>query len=186
MAIEWLLEAARDQLRTNLVSLVPGATAAAAKSYIDVQPDGHPPANMGEWYVALDELGATGAGQEQEYLEERYQIGVWITWRTARYAPDRYIDFLKDASRGLRPFTRAVIEYLHGKEAVRTAANTLGGLPDAAIGDAFQQPLWFLGQGKITGKSSDWIGRADGEDTFAVRQLRFAGGLRIQAHDVMG
>lgn len=156
------------------------------KSYVDVQPDGHPPHSMAEWYVALDEIGVNTPGLEQEYLEEVYTIGAWITKRTGRNAPDRYLEVLKQDNYGLLAIERQVIVLLHNQQDVRAAANTLGGLPDnTGPGDSILQPLWYLGRGKLSFRGSDWLG-ADGDESFVVRQLRFGGGKRIQAIDVMG
>lgn len=182
MSIEYLLEAARNQLRSNLT--LPGGASKAA-NYIDIQPDGHPPASMGEWYVSLDEIGVNTPGIEQEYLQEVFSIAIWITKRTGKHAPDRRYSLYSEAVNGLRAIERQCIKFLHNVHAVRIAANTLGSLPGASTGDSFIQPLWYAGRGKTIYAGPEWVGKGEGDsDTFAVRQLRFVGGLRIQAPDV--
>lgn len=185
MSIEYLLLAARNELRTQMASSAPGS--ANINSYIGIQPEGHPPANCGEFYIALDEESVQST--EKTSLREVYSISVYITKRTGKYSADHWDAIYTDATNGLRALERKVIQYIHGSHTIRIAANTLGGFPASGTGDIFQQPLWYLGRPKtrfVGGPAAgEWDGSGSDGGAYAIRMLRFSGAVRVQARDVM-
>lgn len=174
MSMEVLLEATRDYLRT---------TASLSNERCDIQPGGRPPARMGETYVSIDEGPIQST--EKSSLREIYTVRVWITKRTGKYPADRRSNVYLDNIAGLGKLERLVIRTIHGAQALRVAANTLGGFPHANAGDIFQQPLWYTGRGPSSYVGAEWIGGEGENDTFLVRQLTFQGALRVQALDIM-
>lgn len=174
MSIAYLLQAARDRLRT----VVP-----LSNDRCNLQPGGRPPARMGEFYVSLDEGRVQGS--DRTHLKEIYTINIWITKRTGKYPPDKYAEVYLANAVGLDAIERKIIAALHGVQAVRVAANTLGSLPGAGTGDIFQQPLWYTGRGATAPAGAEWNGGEGENNTFLVRLLQFTGGLRVQALDVI-
>lgn len=172
--IEYLLQAARDRLRT----VVP-----LADKLCDLQPGGRPPARMGEYYISLDEARIQAG--EKTHLREVYTINVWITKRTGKYPRDKWSEIYLQNATGLGALERKIIAAIHGRQEVRVAANTLGGLPTAGTGDIFQQPLWYTGRGATAPANAEWTGGDPENDAFLVRTLPFTGGLRVQALDIM-
>lgn len=178
----WVI-ATVEHLQTQLADIIPGG-ASKTKFYINWQPDGHPPASMGEFYISVDEDGSEQ--KEHDKLHEIYRMKVWITKRTGQYPPDRALEAYKLASRGLRDLERRIVVAIHNNHTLRAAVNTELGVPDASVGDSCVNPMWFPGRGKTTKAGADWIGGNNDNDNFLVRVLPFAGGRRIQAMDVAG
>lgn len=174
MSIAYLLQAARDKLRT---------VAPLSAKLCDLQPLGRPPNSMGEYYVSLDE-GRIQAG-EKTHLREVFTINVWITKRTGQHPKDRWSEIYLKNTTGLDALERKVIVALHGNQAVRVAANTLASTPGVNTGDIFQHPLWYTGRGATAPAGAEWNGGEAESDTFLVRLLQFTGGLRVQALDIM-
>lgn len=177
--IEYLLLAVRDHLRSNMT--VPGGED-RAPFFIGLQPGGHPPARMGEWYVSIDESNVIST--EKESLREVHSVEINITKRAGKYASDTADKAYLENMNGLRAIERQVIQLVHNNHTLRALANTLGGLPGETIGDIFQQPLWYTGRGRTRFEGGEWIG-ADGDHAFLVRTLNFTGAARVQAPDVM-
>lgn len=174
MSIAAMLIAARDALR---------AVDGFSNERCDIQPGGRPPARMGEFYIALDEGSIQST--EKSSLREVFTIVVWISKRTGKYPRDQYGKIYTANAIGMDAIERKVIRAIHGQQAVRVAANTLLGAPHANAGDIFQQPLWYTGRGPTQFRGADWSGGSDESDTFLVRQLTFAGAVRVQALDIM-
>jgi hypothetical protein len=172
--IELLLQATRDRIRCQLK---------LADGQCDIQPDGHPPARMGEFYISLDEGGIQSA--DKGFLKEVFSIDVFITKRTGVYPKDQYRRIYLDNATGLASLERKIIAAVHGSQELRVAANTLGDLPSTENGDAFQFPLYYMGRSKTRSAGGEWSGSAKENDCFLVRALRFTGGNRIQALDIM-
>lgn len=175
MSIELLLQAARDRLRTQL---------SLTANDCDIQPQGRPPARMGDKYIGLDEDSVVPTGKG--HLKELNTIVVVITKRLTPESKLTYSQaYIKSAS-GLGAIERTVIAALHGVQAVRVAANTLGGLPHVDNGDAIITPLYYIGRTRSRFETGEWAGCEPGAACFMVRELRFQGGMRIQALDVLG
>lgn len=186
--IEYLLVSVRDTLRTALLASMPGADASKAHNYVRVAPGGQPPDKLGAWFIGVDELSVQST--EKEQLRQAFEIGVWITRRTGQFATGRGDEAYLETTRGLRDLERGVIRAVHNRQAVRVAANTLAGAPAASpVGDIFQTALWYVGRGPTMWRGGDWCASEstseNSDDTFAVRQLRFAGGSRVEALDVI-
>lgn len=178
--IELLLQAAEAALQAGMTSVMPAG--AVAKNYIGIQPQCRPPRAVGQWYVSLDDGGVTC--NSKPHLQEEYTLDVCITVNSGYVARDRSKDVYQAATKSLSVIERAVIRLLHNVHTIRTAANTLGGLPHASYGDAFQQPLWYRGRGPTRFEDGTWNGCEPDAFAFAVRDLRFTGGLRTQANDI--
>lgn len=182
--MENLLQATRNYLRSNWpAALLPSGQ--DIKNYIGIQPNGHPPANCGAYYVALDD-GGVSTGNARNYLREEFTILVTITKRIGHHARDRYDAIYTETSTGLRSIERPIIRLIHGVQDIRVAANTLASTPHADYGDIYQMPLWYAGRSAMRFEGGDWVGSSSNHDqAFAVRTLRFTGGLRVQALDIM-
>lgn len=186
--IEYWLVAVRNALRTALLASMPGADAAKAFEYVRVAPGGQPPDKCGDWFVGVDELSVTST--EKESLRQAFEVGVWITKRTGVFSTGRKDEAYLETTRGLRDLERGVLRAIHNRHAVRLAANTLAGAPAASpVGDVFQGALWYTGRGPTMWRGGDWCASEstseNSDDTFAVRLLRFAGGSRVEALDVI-
>lgn len=172
MSLVALLLATRDHLRTQL---------SLNESQCDIQPDGRPPANMGERYVALWEDGSAGAGTTgggASTLSETCGLLVTVTRRTGRYGRDRRRNIFLEEITGLEPLCRSIKAAIHANWGIVNAAN-------ARISDAynkFQLPLFWVRQDRAQGMDADWAGSAAEKDdsTYLVVSLRFAGALRVQ------
>lgn len=180
MSIEYLLVAARDRLRLT-VSL-PGT--ARPEAYIGLQPEGRPPATMGDFYVALDEAGVQST--EKVSLRELFAVQVYITKRTGRHAADKFDSLYLELTKGLRDLERQVLTALHNNQTVRAMANALAGVPQESQGDAYLQPLFYTGRSRSQFHGAEWIGTTGDNHAFIVRILNFSGGLRVQALDIAG
>lgn len=182
MSVDAWVIATVDHLRTELATAghIPGG-ATKAKHYIDIQPMGHPPAKMGDFYISIDEAGSQNKLVDTG-LNEVFSMAVFVTVRTGKYAPDRYGDLYRNNARTLRKLTRAAAVAIHGNHALRALANTeLDG-----VGDSFIQPMWLTFIVPTRPAGPDWIGSDQDGDGSLVRELRFTGGRRIQAMDVAG
>ncbi len=178
--MENLLIAARNHLRANMT--IPSGQG-DARSYIGLQPEGRPPAMMGEWYIALDEASVSNKGSD--HLDEQFAIEVVITKRTGKQPRDRFEGLYTEVATGLRALERQVIRLLHCNQDVRQLANSMASLPSATGGDAYNRPLFYRGRGRTEFHGAEWIGAASGDHAFAVRRLPFVGGDRIQDLDIM-
>ena len=129
MSIEYLLEAVRDTLVAEM-DLDPNEC--------DVQPEGHPPETMGDWYLSIDEgqIQSTDKGM----LNEVYTVQVFVTLRAGIYPRDRLAEAY-DRNRGLflagrqslTALERSVIVAVHGSEALRVLACNKLGISTAAM-----------------------------------------------------
>ncbi|MGE3410126.1 MAG: hypothetical protein AB7I37_25305 [Pirellulales bacterium] len=192
MSIEALLEAAETRLIEQL---------GFAEGEVSIAPDGKPPAKMGERFVSLDENSIQST--ERASLKENYAITVYITIRTGKLPADNrkkaYLSHLK----ALTGIERAVIKALHGRQEVRLAACNLLGISneamqaedqedrdnapggDASRGHPFTIPLYYTGRQR-TNTRADWIlGSEASPAPCMVRELQFAGGLRLQSLDTI-
>lgn len=183
MSVDAWVIATVEHLQTQLVDVVPGG-ASKAVHFIGWQPDGHPPANMGAFYISVDEDGSQS--MEHDKLHEVYAIKVWITKRISHVAPDRKFEAYKETSRGLRDLERRVILAIHNNHTLRAAVNTELGVPHVDVGDACINPMWFKGRPKTQPAGGEWNLTGNDKDAFLVRLLPFAGGRRIQSLDVAG
>lgn len=149
----------------------------------DIQPDGRPPATMGEFYVAIDEAGVQS--NEKTHLRETFSITVTITRRTAPTPRDRRGSLYADRSRALAAIERPVIVAVHNNQTLRALANAELGAPQENLGDQILQPLWYAGRSRTRYESAEWCGAGGNDnDAFMVRTLNFQGGLRVQAMDI--
>lgn len=172
--IEALLEATRDRIRDQLK--IDGKK-------VGVRPKGKPPATMGDFYIAVDEIGVQSG--DAGSLREGHQIAVWITIRAAVLPEDRREDGYLARGRNLTALERKVIKAVHGNHDLRTAANVLLQKYEALGSAEFQAPLYYSGRGATSEPKTDWIvGESPEQPTpCLVRQLNFAGGLRVQRID---
>lgn len=185
MSVDAWVIATRTHLRTELVSggHIPGG-AVKAKHYVDIQPGGHPPAAMGEFYIAVDEVGTQQLDHDK--LHEVYRLDVTISKRTGQYAPDKYGDMYAKNARTIRQLERAVIVAIHNNHVLRIAVNAELGAPSEVTGDACINPMWHTGTDKTRPEGPAWCGgNPDSVDAFLVRVVHFGGGRRIQDIDVM-
>lgn len=172
--IDALLVAARDRLRAEM---------SLDANFCAIQPDGHPAANCGEFYIALDEGGVSS--DAKHFLRELYTIEVTISRRTGRHARDRWDEIYRSESRSLTALERPIIRAIHSNNALRIAANVLAGVPSAGEGDYFQLPLFYTGRTKTRPVDGSWCFAEPDAASFLVRTLSFTGGLRVQDLDVM-
>lgn len=180
MSIEFWMEAVRDHLRSTLA--FPGG-ADKAVHYVDIQPNGQPPAAIGDYYIAVDEASIESA--DKTHLKEIFQLEVTITKTIGQFRKDQLSSAYFHHSRGLGPIESSVKVAIHNNQDLRALANFKGGLPSTVNGDQFIQPLWYLGRGRTRFEAGDWAGLEPDKKAFMVRVLRFGGGIRTQALDVM-
>jgi hypothetical protein len=185
MSIAALLQATRDQLQQSMT--FPGGPG-KAPFYVEIQPQGRPSFDCGEWYVGLDELRVES--RDRGYLQEAYTIVAVISARTGRFAPDQRGSAYLQHLYGLEMLERQVITTIHGNQNIRIAANANYleiAPPSTAGGDIFTEPLWYTGRVRSEYRGGDWAGdkNPESDQTFLVRTLPFTGGLRIQALDIM-
>lgn len=182
--IEFLLMATRDRLRDNLT--FPGGST-HKKDFVRITPMGHPPMNMGDWFVGIDEIEVNSTDKDK--LRQVFSVGVWLTKKIGRFAPDRLDEAYTETTNGMLTVERAIIKNVHNNGLLRIAANTLafapGGVPAVGVGDSFICPLWYTGRGPTEFKTGEWAGAAEDKLQFAVRMLRFSGGNRIEDLDVL-
>ncbi len=141
MSMAFVLKITRDHLRVKL-RLKDGEC--------DVQPDGIPPPNGSQLYVALDESQVESLSDE--HLDERFTIEVYPMILTSKYAPDRkgdvYATNLRELDRLERRVLLALHGYIGGTDDVRTKANAEFNLGKVNQGDIFKRALFYRGRGK--------------------------------------
>ena len=164
---------------------VPGGPA-QAKNFIGIQPDGRPPRNSGDWYIGIDESRIESS--DIAFLKEQFAIDAVISHRADRFPQDHWGEIYLQAINGLDAIERQVIQFLHGNQNVRLAANAYLQIvpPDASNGDGFQKPLYYGGRARTAQRhDEEWTGAAGSESTWLVRTLAFRGGTRIQSFEIM-
>lgn len=172
--IEALLEATRDRLIDQL---------ALSNFEVGIQPDGRPPAVMGEFYISLDEQNIQSS--EMGFLQERYAISIWFTLRAGIYANDRKDEPYLLQSKLLTAWERKIIKAIHGRQEIRQSANLLLAEYGATGSGEFSFPLYYGGRTK-TRTPGEWIlGETADPSPCMVRELAFNGGLRTQNLDTI-
>ena len=171
MSAEPLLEAVRDTLVAQL-GLRP--------EECDVQPEGHPPTTMGDFYLSVDE-GSVTQSEKGLVISEIYGVSVFVTLRNGIFPKDRLAEAY-DRNQGLflagrkslSFLERAAIRALHGNEQVRILACTKAGISLDAMfgpvvdrgdepggsgeyGDVYQLPLYYSGRGKTEVHDASWV-----------------------------
>ena len=192
MSIEALLEAAESELYETAV------TDYFSPETCSIQPEGHPPQVMADWYVTLDEGSIEVTEQGRGKLDEKYTIHAWVTLRAGLFAADRRRDMYLATNKRLTELERLVVRSIHGVEHLRRHANELLGISleaqdgdtsarggDGEYGSGFNWPLWYQGRTKTETKSAEWIGGSSPDELFFVRQLAFYGGWRLQGLSAM-
>jgi hypothetical protein len=181
MSMAALLLAMRDHLRNSLGGIIPGGSERAAQ-YIEISPDGRPPAMLGDWFIGIDEGSVQSA--DKSFLKEAYATVAVITHK-AQTPRDRRGTVYTATGSGLDAVERAVIVAIHDNQTLRLLANTLLGAPSESTGDGFIKPLWYAGRGPTQPQNGEWIGAEPAGGAFLTRRLRFEGATRIQALDIM-
>ncbi len=196
MSSEPLLEAVRDTIVSSM---------GLAVGECDIQPEGHPPATIGDFYISVDE-GAVTQSEKGLIIHEVFGVSVYITLRNGIFPKDRLAEAY-DRNQGLflagrKSLTwleRGVIRAIHGNEQVRILACTKAGISldamfapvlddraaapggDGSAGDIYQLPLYYSGRSKTEVHDAGWVGSSADKQFFSVRQLSFQGGLRVQS-----
>lgn len=172
MSMAFVLKIARDHLRVKL---------RLKDEECDVQPDGIPPPNGSQIYVALDESQVESLSDE--HLDERYTIEVYPMINTSKFAHDRkgdvYVTNLRELDRLERRVLIALHGYIGGTDDVRTKANAEFNLGKVNQGDIFKRALFYRGRGKrepVTALGTD--------ETYMRRRLLFTGMDKDQDLDV--
>lgn len=191
MSIEHLMEAVRDTIVSEL-GLDPREC--------DIQPEGHPPATMDQFYISIDE-GSIEFPDIGLVFKEKYTVNVFVTLRNGIFPRDRLAEAY-DRDRGmylagmksLSLLERQIITAVNGNEALRVLACKKLGISEAAMfeadetapgalgeyGDIFQLPLFYQGRGKTELHGTEWVGGGGKEQFFSVRTLPFKGATRTQ------
>ena len=178
----YVLQAARNQLRTDYETTHPGLVPA---NWVGIQLRGMPPRRAGDWYVALDEDYIRGK-KDQAHIEEVYGVSIYVCRRPDKLPDDfrgqlTYPDDVYLATMlTLEKMERQVLKSIHNNQTMRAAANTLGGFPAADKGDSYQLPLQYDGRGSI--QTSD----VPDSGMWSCREMKFSGMLRVQALDILG
>jgi hypothetical protein len=187
VSIAALLQAARDELQQ--VMTFPGGPS-RAKQYVEIQPNGRPPFDCGEWYVGLDELRVESV--DQGFLQETFSIVAVVSARTGKFAPDQRGSIYLQHLYGLDTLERQIVVNLHGNQTVRINANAnylninYAEPAPGVTGDAFQTPLYYVGRtASMYVNAVDWTGSTKANEAFLVRHIPFTGGIRIQSLDIM-
>jgi hypothetical protein len=180
-----LLLAVRDQLRLAAPDGV-----GLAPEECEVRPDGRPPPNVGERFVAVSP--SYWRGEDIEGLSEELGCQVTVTVRAARVPDDRFGPYLLVGPTGksldeLLEAIRAVLHLDRSADAVLNRANAIIG----AGANGFVEPLRFREGGRPDEKRQDWFeGREGGRvprDTIVaiVQTLTFGGARRVQTIESM-
>lgn len=184
MSISALLNGVETALRAEAVfNDRPGESVGAL---VGVQPDGSPPANFGQTYIAVHFLGLTNADPNSLSDDWFFSVGVTVTARL-NYSPrDRqgkritFADALLDRA-------HAVALALHQNDTHRIEANKLivgtaeyvaihGG---SATVNGFLEPLRLASIGEVRKAPPGWGGIESTNDVFTVA-LRFVEARRVQ------
>ena len=173
-----ILDAILSELRagTNAFT-VPVLTATNSS----IEPGGNPPPRSGDFYLSIDESGVSTEGIQSQYeINELHSVEVFLSLRVSGNPRDRYDVLYRREAKGLRNLERQVLRAIHGKQAVRVAANSL--LVSRSIGGAnYLTPLYYERRGKTEIHGADWSNE-DGSNIngWLVRRLPFVGMRRVQ------
>lgn len=145
---------------------------------LGVEPDGQPPPNAPDLYIAVDENGITVEGNpadHDDHLGELYMISVTINRRLGPVPSDRVQQAYQLTKRSISPVEQQVKQAIHAKQEVRIFANEFADDLDNHSGE-FQTPLFFQGRQKTMLKMADWSSEVLGSvPGWAVRRLDFVG-----------
>ena len=190
MSMGHVLLAVETRLIVKLEATPLSMTSAAA--HCSIQPDGWPPKTAHEWYVAIDEQKVTAVGQNEDQIQEVFDISIWVCRRVGQVPMDYrklmllWQDPYRDtetANMSPERVERQVIAGVHlGWDIVDEANdnNLDGPLGTSVFGDKFTMPLFYKGRGSLTQEQQP------GESGFwARKQLNFSGMLRTQAMDIL-
>lgn len=151
----------------------------AVGKFVGVQPaPGRPPANFGQWYLAVWFGGGRGTDRLPERLDEMLAVVVTLTYRL-NYAPrDRQAKQMADAGvTGMYKVADAVVDAIHGKWATVDAMNSfIEGSGTTANGFTETLVLDAIGTERRVG--ADWL-PGDTADVYAL-DVRFKDARRIQ------
>lgn len=182
-----LLLAVRDRLRQPIAD---GGLAYLAQQ-CEVMPDGMPPPNAGEFFVAIHEGEWTYT--DIEGLDEIMGVEVTVTMRAAKVPKDRLGTNLLVGPTGKSLYDQLekIRAKLHMDPGPRSASDPshypVLALANATIGageNGFMEPLRFRGPaGKTREVYADWFGAENTPDSSPlglVRTLIFGGARRVQ------
>ena len=182
MAMAVILEAIRDQIRTDI---------SLDDDQCRVMPNGEPvAATMGQIFVGVDESSQPETGNA-DFLREEHIVSVYCWRRAEEFPDDMKQSLLLNADphnltkESIATLARKVIKAIHKNETLRAAINTTLGVPNASVGDKILTPAILTGTVKTAPKV---INDGDGGDPamWFGRQLTFGGFLRVQSNDVIG
>ncbi len=182
MAMAVILEAIRDQIRTDL---------SLGADQCRVMPNGEPVgATMSPIFVGVDESSQPETGNA-DFLREEHIVNVFC-WRRAEEFPDDMKEsLLLNADphnlllESIATLARQVIQAIHKNETLRAAINTTLGVPSGSVGDKILTPAILTGV--VSTKRKPINDGDEGEPpVWFVRQLTFGGFLRVQSNTVLG
>lgn len=178
MSLAILLEATKTHL-LNEVSFTDA-------NNLGIEPDGMPPHAAGKHYVAIDEGNIRQESNNAEFINEVFEISVYVCRRPMEIPNRRQGQlYLKTSvyqatQKTLEQMERPVIAALHGNWSLMNDANTLGGFPNATDGDVYQSPWMYRGRG-----TTDVV-MNENDSAWIRRQLRFEGMRRVQEMSIAG
>jgi len=160
------------------------------EDWIDLMPEGRPPAAAGPWFIGITEGGSYQA-DANDVLAELFRVEIVISIRTAKLPRDRRGMIYRHMLGAFEPLERLIMGAMTPWAASFIAANAAGGLGTTDTGSVIFGPLLWTGTSPAVGKGPEWalgdIASIRGADTevWAVRSLNYQGALRVQPFDAV-
>jgi hypothetical protein len=175
MSMESLLVAVAQRVRSALKY---------ATGECDVQPDGHPPASMGQRYLAIHPGPIQQSDDNALRMHEAFEIVATLTMRGSWLPRDRQGRLVRDEGR-LYPEALRVRALLHmDYTLIDTANDDIG-----ASEDGFIVPLRFRGMGRPIECGPEWFGSEQKARPAAPQgwriEIAFWGAERVQKIEEM-